>query len=225
MKILFRLTPLIALLWISSSSLVYAAENVALTKHNLTLNTNAVYTTDAAASVCVFCHSPHTETTGPAPLWNRGDDNTGYTMYSSPTMQMTAQAAPAGISLACLSCHDGVIALDQLINGPSQAYTPGGISQGWTFVGAGVGDVMPNGVTNIGKVLSGDHPISVKYDETLDTAFQPLVTVQAGTSVQLYGALEDQVECASCHNPHENDNPSFLRTATASALCTTCHIK
>ncbi len=51
------------------------------------------------------------------------------------------------------------------------------------------------------------------------------------TDMQLYtradlGATEPFVECASCHNPHTSDNPTFLRIAnTGSAVCLACHTK
>ena len=42
-------------------------------------------------------------------------------------------------------------------------------------------------------------------------------------SEMLFGGL---VECASCHDPHDNSNAPFLVMAnTASALCLTCHDK
>jgi predicted CXXCH cytochrome family protein len=34
------------------------------------------------------------------------------------------------------------------------------------------------------------------------------------------------MQCATCHNVHDNTNVPFLRiNNAASALCTTCHIK
>lgn len=39
---------------------------------------------------------------------------------------------------------------------------------------------------------------------------------------------EPFVECASCHDPHTTENPTFLRisnTETPSGLCLTCHVK
>jgi predicted CXXCH cytochrome family protein len=43
----------------------------------------------------------------------------------------------------------------------------------------------------------------------------------------MYGATNDQVECATCHNPHDQTTfGKFLRfDNAASALCTTCHNK
>lgn len=228
MKTLLRTLPFVALLWIGPSTLVQAIDNVAATKHNLSSTqpdkVNNL-STEATAFVCGFCHSPHTEAGGPAPLWNRGASAAGYTMYSSPTLDMTIAGTPASISLACLSCHDGTVGFDQLINGAGSGnYTALGSDQGWTFNLNAVPttDTMPAGVTNLGAVLTGDHPISVTYDPAADTAFQTLASVQG--ALQLYGASEDQVECASCHNPHEATNATFLRVGI-DTLCTTCHIK
>ena len=227
MKTLLRAIPLAALLCAVSTTQVYAVDDVAATKHNLsstqTDKVNNISTEDTAF-VCGFCHSPHTEAGGPAPLWNRGASAASYTMYTSPTLDMTIAGAPASISQACLTCHDGTVGFDQLINGAgSGGYTAGGADQGWTFNlnAVPVGDTL-TGVGNLGNVLTGDHPISVTYDPTADTAFNTLASVQ--TALQLYGGSEDQVECASCHNPHEATNPTFLR-ASIDTLCTTCHIK
>lgn len=223
-----RLVAVLALTALGFSPPLMAAQDVASTKHNLASTqpdtVNNISTADTAF-VCGFCHSPHTEAGGPAPLWNRTDPAGPYTMYSSPTMDMTIAGAPASVSLACLSCHDGTVAFDQLINGAgSGGYNAAGADQGWQFTlnSVNVPDVMPAGVTNLGTVLTGDHPISVTYDPTQDAAFQPLATVQG--ALQLYGAGEDQVECASCHDPHEADNPTFLRVGI-DTLCTQCHIK
>jgi predicted CXXCH cytochrome family protein len=40
------------------------------------------------------------------------------------------------------------------------------------------------------------------------------------------GGLQPYVECASCHDPHSDVNPTFLRTSNDnSAVCLTCHSK
>ena len=40
------------------------------------------------------------------------------------------------------------------------------------------------------------------------------------------GAAQPFVECASCHDPHTADNPTFLRISNASsAVCLACHTK
>ena len=230
MKKFIQLAALFAIAALGYS--VQAVADVAATKHNLSSTGAATdITTADTAFVCGFCHSPHTEAPSTAPLWNRSDPAGPYQMYSSvvsPTMDMIVAGSPASISLACLSCHDGTVAFDQLINGAGSGnYNPAGADQGWSFTqnAAPVADTMQNTSTAyIGADLRGDHPISVTYDPTQDLAFVALTTVQGSNAVQLYGTSEDQVECASCHDPHESTNPTFLRSSI-DTLCTVCHVK
>jgi predicted CXXCH cytochrome family protein len=77
----------------------------------------------------------------------------------------------------------------------------------------------------LGSDLSNDHPVSVTYDTTKDPAFVTPVS-GAVNGLPLFGAGKNQVECASCHNVHDNTNAPFLRTTNGgSALCLRCHIK
>ena len=103
------------------------AEDVRSTLHNLgssnpIAGSNIGTGSNSTTEVCVFCHTPHgadKANAGSAPLWNRHmPDTTNYTMYTAPNFDAATSAAPVGVSLACLSCHDGTIALDALINGP-----------------------------------------------------------------------------------------------------------
>jgi len=77
----------------------------------------------------------------------------------------------------------------------------------------------------LGTDLSDDHPVSMVYNTTLDTAFNPIATVKSD-GLRFFGAGVNEVQCATCHNPHEAGNEKFLRIANAdSDLCLTCHIK
>src|SRR3989338_1937828 len=82
--------------------------------------------------ICVFCHTPHFGQTNSAPLWNRGTSATGYVAYGT-TVAGTVISSVGGSSLACLSCHDGVTTLDNLINRPGKgSRTNGtGADMGW----------------------------------------------------------------------------------------------
>lgn len=77
--------------------------------------------------VCVYCHTPHgANTSDPmkdAPLWNRTHiGNTYITFTDQDTgriMKSTLDATQPGVSsLTCLSCHDGTLAIDSIINMP-----------------------------------------------------------------------------------------------------------
>ncbi|MDH4229775.1 MAG: hypothetical protein OEW11_08550 [Nitrospirota bacterium] len=135
------------------------AEDVKNTKHNFFRNPDIMVPTAAAPTteICVFCHTPHGGRTdnAAAPLWNRAlPASAGYTLYSSPNFNATA-LQPQGVSLACLSCHDGTIGIDALINAPgSGGFLPGNKTVGGTVTSMGM--LTPNtlGVGAAG-VLSG----------------------------------------------------------------------
>jgi predicted CXXCH cytochrome family protein len=157
--------------------------------------------------VCIFCHTPHNaKTTQLAPLWNHASTVATYTAYSSSTLN-AVPGAPSNNSKACLSCHDGTVALD--------AY------------GSRTGTTMIDGGALIGTNLSDDHPIGFTYDGALATLDGHLVTPASGSQVvadvPLFSA---KMECGSCHNAHDNSLGDFLRVNNAgSALCLKCHVK
>jgi predicted CXXCH cytochrome family protein len=123
------------------------------------------------------------------------------------------------VSLACLSCHDGVTGFDALVNKPGSG---AGTTPTFTF------NPMPAGVTKLGTDLTNDHPISFTYNAALATADGGLVTPASDslvvTGIPLYS---EKMECASCHNVHNNTTAQpFLRVANAgSGLCLKCHVK
>jgi len=174
------------------------------------------FTTDAAnAELCVFCHTPHNAVvnSNEPPLWNRveevGVTITTFTLYTSPTLN-NVPGQPAGVSLGCLSCHDGVTALDSLQNAPTI---------GLTTPGNSLVEQIPATTAALGADLSNDHPVSMAYagGAVADWNDPPL------NSLPLFS---NNVECASCHNPHDTTNPKFLRfTMAGSQLCTSCHVK
>lgn len=71
--------------------------------------------------VCVYCHTPHGANTSVAlPLWNRTIKTTTYTTYNQLGTSTLTQpvSQPGANSLACLSCHDGQVGVDSIINMP-----------------------------------------------------------------------------------------------------------
>lgn len=99
------------------------------TRHNLTQSfTTLGYWMDTARNnygeICVYCHTPHSANTQiAAPLWNRTVVPTTYTIYNFPTTLGSPVTQPGVNSLTCLSCHDGVTAVDSIINIPGFAYS------------------------------------------------------------------------------------------------------
>jgi hypothetical protein len=192
-------------------------------------------------------------------LWNRALSNagtlgTGYKLYDSSTMSMTVTQVRIQ-SLLCLSCHDGVGALNVLQNLPNDAiddeapfgaidwYQPGDppaqkVDQ--------IGDYSAGGINIGGRTpsadpkyveLRNDHPISVNYETARNEDVNGFTAMtNAGshyyvsdTNIKLYNKF---VECTTCHDPHNEGEPStqvkypFLWVSNnGSYLCTRCHNK
>lgn len=168
---------------------------IADTKHNLgsdnAVNDNYVSGGGANTEICVFCHTPHgSDTSAPVPLWNKKLDlaNTTYQTYDQlGTSSLDGSVASVGsVSLACLSCHDGTQAMDNIINAPgSGGYDAfggdtenlaGGLigrntaSWAWTSVSTvdADGKMQLNGGDNspfpmLGTDLRNDHPVGIAY--------------------------------------------------------------
>ena len=151
---------------------------IANTKHNLSPSSAVGNNLVSAGTdeICVFCHTPHAaDTTAPVPLWNkRLTTGATYTTYATlNSSSIDGEILPVGsISLACLSCHDGTQAMDNIINAPGSGgydVTGGGTNGlGYTWSGTRVNalGMMTNSATSLsmlGNDLSNDHPIGIKY--------------------------------------------------------------
>lgn len=158
---------------------------ISSTKHNLTITgtgTNKFTPTSGTGEICVFCHTPHgADTSAAVPLWNRVlAVPTTYTTYAAlGTSTLDGATSPVGsVSLACLSCHDGVQAMNTMINQPgSGGYTAAGAAWSGTWAGTNQsGGMIINAGTSyglLGQDLRNDHPIGIQY------AGGPLTTIPA----------------------------------------------
>src|SRR3989338_4193241 len=92
-------------------------------RHNMTVSYNPVMSGIGAINfygeICVYCHTPHgANGTINAPLWNRTNKANTYTLYNIPLTSGQAPTQPGVSSLTCLSCHDGTVAIDSIVNMP-----------------------------------------------------------------------------------------------------------
>lgn len=159
---------LVAIAAISLGAVV-AHAGIANTKHNLgSTGTTGNNKTSATAEICVFCHTPHASNTGvTAPLWNKPTNNGTYTTYSTATSStIDGSVDNSGISLACLSCHDGSQAMDSVINSPGSGLGSGRLATSGAWAGPRQTDGALTGIANLldGTAgLSNDHPIGIQY--------------------------------------------------------------
>ena len=190
-------------------------QNLISSKHNLSTSGTGTIKSPTEDEVCIFCHTPHNaKQQSYSPLWNRNDPGSTYTMYASSTIQYTASAPtrPDGASMMCLSCHDGTVALGNVISRPSP-------------ISFGSMTTLPAGRSNLGTNLSDDHPISFTYDAGLAALDGQLRTPTAITAPVSLDA-SNKMQCTSCHDAHDNTNTKFLiATTQGSALCYSCHDK
>ncbi len=75
-----------------------------------------------------------------------------------------------------------------------------------------------------GTNVAGNHPVSVEYDSSSSHDLRSPESVEA-SGLRLYrDGTSVRIECASCHNPHDNSQGDFLRISNqGSAMCLTCH--
>jgi len=168
-------------LWALAGSAVAQTTGIAATRHNLGSGPGPAGRNQASdtAEICVFCHTPHGADTGaPAPLWNKrlglngvpagGGTYTTYASLNTPSLDGTV-AAVGSISMACLSCHDGTQAMDNIINAPGSGgvVADGGGNDGRTFTWTGptvnAAGRLSSGTGLLGTDLSNDHPIGIQY--------------------------------------------------------------
>jgi hypothetical protein len=196
--------------------------------------------------VCSPCHTAHnTDPNQLVPLWAHASSTATFTKYQSPTLQ-AGIGQPSGASLACLSCHDGTVAVNQGIGGQ--------IGTSLVYIDPGA---------QIGPDLHTTHPISFVYDSALAAAdgylqdpstykigdpipnqpgvSPPVPATWSGTS--LTGKTIDQsllinhrMECSSCHDVHKQEGSAPTSgilvkisgtdaSNRGSLICRTCHNK
>ncbi len=188
--------------------------------------------------VCIYCHTPHASNVNvQAPLWNKPTITTAFTMYGATATGVagttiagtTTDATPSGASLACLSCHDGVSAMNSVVNAPGS----GGYNATGTFIGT-VNNTprdMPNAeeiAVGLFGDLTNDHPVSITYVEGvagLRAKTTPLTGWQGASTINDL-LRNGKVQCVSCHDPHFPNNGRYLRYSNnGSGLCKACHDK
>lgn len=164
------------------------------------------------------------------PLWNHEltQNFRSYSMYQNgsgaPTVGAKAlqanASAPGSISLLCLSCHDGSVAVNSYGNAFQQ----------------GDGGAMLAGAYAIGQggVLANHHPVGVDYDavRAQDSQIRPADIASLGSAgsvrMHLFGPGNTKLECGTCHSVHNTGNTGeylLWRSDMSSRLCLSCHDK
>lgn len=213
-------------------------------------STNSDPTTDVG--LCTFCHTPHKALTTLL-LWNHTlstnefkwdvPATTGGTTF--PTFKGDTYA---GVSAKCLSCHDGSVAIGDVVL----------FRENWTGNGTGVVlDASKHGSGDLFNVgfngdMAGNHPVAMPYPfgnvtstyNGVSTGAQVVLTEfkadPTSAGIRLFnnaGAATPSngdagLECSSCHDPHNGGtvmDDLFVRGhlggSDADYICTKCHTK
>ncbi len=201
------------------------------------------------ATVCGVCHTPHHASTTAGPLWNHDQTTAaGFTMYANgaapgASLKLATELTPAASSLACLSCHDGTVAINAYGSPVNPSRTPA--------------ETIAT-QANLTKDLTHSHPISMTYSSAqvgngvgqdkwlFNPDTTPVLTPDSGTFVPgndmtvngfLLGS-NHRLECNSCHDVHNQEgtpfnitsNPKLVKingtqAGVGSLLCRSCHNK
>ncbi|TGU70286.1 cytochrome C [Geomonas terrae] len=234
MKKITILTAIAGLTLGASLAYGYTADGggVVGSKHDMNMLSGAA--PDAQGRVCAFCHTPHHKVEATEldynPLWShKVNVDTSFAPYESVTFNSTIAGDPlAGPSRLCMSCHDGVIAVDQ-------HYGNTGTALGGKITADGFGDIA------IGKFadLSNDHPIGFDLNgiHTKDAGIRDTLKAPNNTTLNTQpittlgfnnGKGQLLMTCASCHDVHNKDNKdtAFLyEKQLNSQFCVMCHDK
>lgn len=247
--------------WLLAAVMAFGASvamaQITGTKHNLgTGGTQANKVTAGTSEICVFCHTPHAAdvSTAGVPLWNKRLNTGGaaFTTYSSSTMNavgandgLVGSLSIGSVSLACLSCHDGTQAMDNILNAPGSggfSATGGGtVGLGYTWQGTVDADgIMTNSATTLsmlGRDLSNDHPIGIQYcgggpkvggtsDACQDTDFNAPNSGTIGGATAFWvdtGGAGRQKTDMILYNRAFPANGTLLAGTYPSVECASCH--
>lgn len=186
------------------------ANSVVNSVHNLSVSGPGNIHAVSEQQICIFCHASHNSSTI-QPLWNRSMPVDVYTIYTSNSLDANVDQ-PTGSSKMCLSCHDGTIALGNVFSRDTDILMSGGITE------------MPAGNSNLTTDLSDDHPISFQYDSTLVLQDTDLVHPSM-LPQELKLDVNQELQCTTCHDAHDNSNGSFLVMNDKNTMCKACHTK
>lgn len=198
--------------------------------HDFTAGHPEASTSDAGASVCIFCHVQHRQkapaTANTRLLWNHKLSSLTYS-WSDATKTVGGTLLPtnlstwAGSSKNCLSCHDGTVAVGDVYRTaafPATSFTvtgtrltDGKISASFLLIPSNTGDMKGNHPVGIpfpyGGVANTYNGITTGTQvDTADYVADPvnvkLFTDASGESLQGPTPGSTGIECASCHDVH-----------------------
>jgi len=192
---------------------------------------------------CQVCHIPHKAapfSAAKAPLWNHAVATNAATKYVTYDNAGSAHFDALGLgslalgsSIACLSCHDGSIAVNQNY-GKSTFNGNGGVATNVPSFAIETYNPATGKFDSGGTDLTRMHPIGVSYSAaaTADPSLIATPAIGSGSVLaQMLKGPSQTVECASCHDIHQTIGASatvshsLIVDLEGGQLCLTCHNK
>lgn len=231
-SLLSRRSALLLPLFLFISSIAHAMDyipgsGITHSPHDLSMRGGAV-TYNAPGeyqeSSCIWCHAPGNaySAAGPGldpedgyrPLWNRKVPQI-FMVFMNGSNHVGARASIAGgpmgdLSLLCLGCHDGRMAINIFAAALSEE----------------------NKIGRDGN-LSNHHPIGLDYARSRASGKELAPPAEVVAALRR-GASEDEIfrngklECTSCHSVHNTGNTGeklLWISDRESRLCCSCHLK
>jgi predicted CXXCH cytochrome family protein len=210
-------------------------------KHDFSTNTaywvggtNNWTASRSSTNVCGECHTIH-HAPDPArgPLWIHTPTANTFKTYD----QAGSETFPSGLTVtlgssskACLSCHDGSIAINSQDSGATPNTTTKLAGGGSVFIAT---NAIVIEVAGGQDDLTHMHPIGVNYASAIGLMptgdLNPVSTPIAGGSISSVMLKNGNVECSSCHDIHRTQGTSstsgIYTVASGQNLCLTCHNK
>lgn len=227
-RVLFLLT--------AAGLVLSASSDIRSTKHNLS-SSGMLYATGGATTetqICKFCHTPHGAqayigASKFVPLWGR-------TTTSSTTFGTLTADNGAGSTFACLSCHDGTVAItnnNAVTTADADIAALGGINDTVRFTSEGKllnAKNDPAATHPVNKPLGSYTNIKGVVDPSITTfgTNKPKLfpgstagvtvgftdTPQAGDATKTYKLYSSYyIQCSSCHAVHGPSNPVVVTGA------------
>jgi predicted CXXCH cytochrome family protein len=175
--------------------------NLVDTRHDLVIYLRPTSGEGVNDPLCVFCHVPPSQSLSLGSWIEDQPENILVYPYDRPSEEIPA-GRPDGASLTCLGCHDGTIALGDIVSRTESAEAARGETR---------------------TDFSDGHPVSLPYERAENGSRLSLVSRNMlPEQVQL--DEQGKIQCTTCHDPHDDTFGNFLvMEYSDKTLCIACH--